>query len=388
MRLRPGADVGPRRGPACSAPSRATASSGDTIAPVTLSHGVPDGPAQRGLTHGGQGLPAASPIASTCRRAASLPRPALPSDAEVTPGGVRVRLPSPGHVRQALQILHALGYQAAGEPGGEVIVTGWDAALLAARAVRLEIEASSGARDPAGWASAAIARFRELQAAGQAEEPAVVALVACEARLTALEQCLPHHLVPAPAGDGDGQRARRRVRDLLDHIARGQAAAADTLASHAERISEAAARLFLAERDVRGQDEETAAATAARKAAEMHGPPPGGSPSVLDPATGKVRVLDWLCGTCVTRKDNPLGADGETVIQRNLNADALLTCHSTLPWGPYPGTAPAVCAGFWARHAGAVTPGRLALVLGITRVPAPGPEPGPSGRSPDLSPEA
>ncbi|TDE22824.1 DUF4314 domain-containing protein [Actinomadura sp. 6K520] len=77
------------------------------------------------------------------------------------------------------------------------------------------------------------------------------------------------------------------------------------------------------------------------------------------------------------------------VIDDNLRAGALLTCHATLPYGDHPHFGPAVCAGFWARHHNDVSAGRLAqLVLGIVRVQPPRHEPDqePAGGSPSPPP--
>ncbi|WP_395111399.1 DUF4314 domain-containing protein [Actinomadura sp. SCN-SB] len=94
---------------------------------------------------------------------------------------------------------------------------------------------------------------------------------------------------------------------------------------------------------------------------------------MLDPGTGKVRVLERRCGTCIFRAGDPLHLGAERirqVIEENLRAGALLTCHATLPYGPHPDFGPAVCAGFWARHRNDVPAGRLAqLLLGILRIP-------------------
>jgi hypothetical protein len=74
---------------------------------------------------------------------------------------------------------------------------------------------------------------------------------------------------------------------------------------------------------------------------------------VLDPATGKVRVLSHRCQTCIFRPGNLMhlapGRCGQ-IVKANVAAGALLTCHSTLPYGDHPDFGPAVCAGFWARH--------------------------------------
>jgi hypothetical protein len=90
---------------------------------------------------------------------------------------------------------------------------------------------------------------------------------------------------------------------------------------------------------------------------------------------GKVRVLSRRCGTCVFRPGNPMQlAPGrfEELIRRNVDAGALLTCHSTLPYGDHPDFGPAVCAGFWAQYAMSTAAGRMAeFVLGVTRIDPP-----------------
>jgi len=349
---------------------------------VTLTPGGSDDTAQRLPARAGHELPAAGPIADACRRtAASFAGSGPAAGPEATPGGILVRFTSSGQARQALQALRALGYQAAGEPGGTVTVTGWNYALLAARAVRLQVTVDGGEREATDWAGTAIARFLELRRAGGHADKPLIARVAGEARMTALEPCLSHRHVPAPVDDDDLRRACGQLRDLLTQVSEGEDDAA-ALADYAARIAETAVRLFLAERDLRGQNEKDAAAAAVRRATQIHGQPPGSSLSPYDPAVGKVRVLAGPCATCVTRKDNPFGADAEKVIRRNREAGALLICHDTLPWGPHPGTAPAACAGFFARHARDVAAGRLALRTGITRVPAPSRQ----AQSPDMSP--
>jgi hypothetical protein len=92
-------------------------------------------------------------------------------------------------------------------------------------------------------------------------------------------------------------------------------------------------------------------------------------------ADGRVRVLSHRCGTCIFRRGNRMhlapGRKAE-IVRANLAADALLTCHETLP-GAAGGVAPAVCAGFWARHADQTICGRLAkMIIGITWVQPPG----------------
>lgn len=97
---------------------------------------------------------------------------------------------------------------------------------------------------------------------------------------------------------------------------------------------------------------------------------------VLDLETGRVRVLRRQCPTCIFGREGRelFGSDrAEEVIGRNVAAGALLTCHSTLPYGPYPEFGPAVCAGFWGRHGLATAAGRIAkLYLGIVRIMPPG----------------
>jgi Resolvase, N terminal domain len=92
---------------------------------------------------------------------------------------------------------------------------------------------------------------------------------------------------------------------------------------------------------------------------------------VLDPETGKVRILARPCATCIFRCDPMrLGAERtRQVIDHNLRAGALLTCHATLPYGDHPEFGPAVCAGFWVRHRNDVLAGRIAQqFLGIVHV--------------------
>jgi hypothetical protein len=96
---------------------------------------------------------------------------------------------------------------------------------------------------------------------------------------------------------------------------------------------------------------------------------------VIDCESGKVRVLSRRCGTCIFRDGNPMHLGQgrfEGIVRGNVDAGSLLTCHSTLPYGPYPEFGPAVCAGFWARHGMSTAAGRIAkFVLGIVRVAPP-----------------
>ncbi len=85
---------------------------------------------------------------------------------------------------------------------------------------------------------------------------------------------------------------------------------------------------------------------------------------------GRVRVLASCCKTCIFRPGNPadlVPGRFEDVVRANLTAEALLTCHETLP-GNESEIAPAVCAGYWVRYCRDVIAGRLAILIGVTRV--------------------
>ena len=86
---------------------------------------------------------------------------------------------------------------------------------------------------------------------------------------------------------------------------------------------------------------------------------------------GLVRILAPACRTCIYGPGSIVSpARRDEVTAANLAADALLTCHHTLP-GNSDGMAPAVCAGFWARHRRDVAAGRLAHLIGVTRIRPP-----------------
>jgi len=87
---------------------------------------------------------------------------------------------------------------------------------------------------------------------------------------------------------------------------------------------------------------------------------------------GRVRVLAPACSTCIYGPGSIVSPERrDEVTAANLAADALLTCHHTLP-GMSDGLDPAVCAGFWARHRRDVAAGRLAWLIGVTRIRPPG----------------
>ena len=96
---------------------------------------------------------------------------------------------------------------------------------------------------------------------------------------------------------------------------------------------------------------------------------------VRDPDTGKVRVLERRCDTCIFRPEmrETFGEDLiEHVVNANVERNTLLTCHSTLPYGANPDFGPAVCAEFMARFGRDTVAGRLARMVGIVRIPPPG----------------
>jgi hypothetical protein len=98
---------------------------------------------------------------------------------------------------------------------------------------------------------------------------------------------------------------------------------------------------------------------------------------VIDPVSGKVRVMSRQCSTCIFWPGNRMHLRPgrfEEVIRSHLESGALLTSHSTLSYGDHPKFGPAVCAGFWARYGMQTAAGRFAkLVIGIIRVDPPPP---------------
>ncbi|TYC73809.1 hypothetical protein [Streptomyces sp. CB01881] len=99
------------------------------------------------------------------------------------------------------------------------------------------------------------------------------------------------------------------------------------------------------------------------------------APAVADPATGEVRVLADLCGTCIYRPGNLMHlAPGRL---RQLAQEALarrghIVCHSTLPALAPPGTKGAICRGFANAHGSAIFALRMAPLIGrLVEVPPP-----------------
>jgi hypothetical protein len=95
---------------------------------------------------------------------------------------------------------------------------------------------------------------------------------------------------------------------------------------------------------------------------------------IIDRATGKVRVFDDKCSTCVFRPGNLMflrEGQFEEIIAANLKAGALLTCHQTLPYAGT-GIEPTACGGFWKSYGLQTMAGRLAkAMIGIIFVKPP-----------------
>lgn len=75
--------------------------------------------------------------------------------------------------------------------------------------------------------------------------------------------------------------------------------------------------------------------------------------SVGDPVTRKSRLLARQCDTCIFRPGNPMHlADGRLrdLVREATGRESFVICHDTLPHGPHPDTAPAICRGFYDRY--------------------------------------
>lgn len=100
---------------------------------------------------------------------------------------------------------------------------------------------------------------------------------------------------------------------------------------------------------------------------------------MIDPESGKIRVLSERCPTCIFRRGDPMSL-GEAriahIISENVRRGTLLTCHATLPYGENPDFGESACAGFWAQHSN-VENGWVAKILGIVRIAPPAKRPGP-----------
>lgn len=94
---------------------------------------------------------------------------------------------------------------------------------------------------------------------------------------------------------------------------------------------------------------------------------------ILDRKKGKVRVLSRRCTTCIFRRGNLMRLKHgrfEQIVEANVAAGALLTCHQTLPFAGND-FAPAACNGFWREHGERTAAGRLAVEIGIDFIDPP-----------------
>lgn len=94
-------------------------------------------------------------------------------------------------------------------------------------------------------------------------------------------------------------------------------------------------------------------AAAAREAEQAGWTPPENDPgtSVLDPETGRPRVLSEECSDCVFRPGNLMHLRPgrlKELVEANTSQGAGLTCHQTLPG--ISDQAPAWCRGFYDRY--------------------------------------
>lgn len=89
---------------------------------------------------------------------------------------------------------------------------------------------------------------------------------------------------------------------------------------------------------------------------------------IIDRQAGKIRILEDKCKDCIFRPGNLMHLEGgrlKEVVDGNLAASALLTCHNTLP-GNDAEADPAACKGFWDSYGLQTAAGRYAqFVIGI-----------------------
>lgn len=105
---------------------------------------------------------------------------------------------------------------------------------------------------------------------------------------------------------------------------------------------------------------------------------------VIDKDSGMVRVLNEQCKTCIFRPGDIMSLGTRRmheVVQGNLRASSLLTCHATLPGMPKDDNyQPASCRGFWDLHGMRTTAGIIAeYIIGVTFVSPPEQEDGNDG---------
>jgi len=97
--------------------------------------------------------------------------------------------------------------------------------------------------------------------------------------------------------------------------------------------------------------------------------------SIVDPETGRPRLLSKRCATCIFRPGNQMHlAPGRlrSLVNGALENDTWIPCHDTLAYGPHPDFGEAICRGFYDRFASASAGIRLAEALGgCPEVPPP-----------------
>jgi hypothetical protein len=104
-----------------------------------------------------------------------------------------------------------------------------------------------------------------------------------------------------------------------------------------------------------------------------------GTGDVVDPATGRPRVLDRKCATCIYRPGNLMhlqpGRREDTENTAN-ERGTWIVCHATLPATGHPHGTQAICRGYWDVHQRNSAGCRLATFFGgPVEVPAPNANP-------------
>ncbi|MBO0871826.1 MAG: hypothetical protein J2P19_00380 [Pseudonocardia sp.] len=241
-------------------------------------------------------LPHPEPILAACRAVTAHNfGDAIVGDPVKAPGAVRVRFSSWPRQQEALAVLLRLGYEVAeddraGEHGSALIVTGWNAHRLAARADRLDRAVRDLERDAALWADHALFRYRQLVDEDGATEDVAFDRVVDETRTAVAQQPGPRHR--HAAGEID-ERDRRQetgeIRDLLDRVAAGERTLA-RLVRDTGSLAEQTIDMYRECRDVHGHDDEAAVghalteisegvrATHDLARAELDDPPSQGAP--------------------------------------------------------------------------------------------------------------
>jgi hypothetical protein len=106
--------------------------------------------------------------------------------------------------------------------------------------------------------------------------------------------------------------------------------------------------------------------------------------SILDPGTGRARLLTRQCSTCVGRPGNLMhlreGKLKELVAGNTGDHHLGLICHQTLPYGDHPDFGPAYCRWFY-DHYGDLANGIRVFrrLLGFTEIDPPEEDHAPDG---------